>query len=311
VKSAAGAVLVMALFGAGTARAQDESRTAELTRRVRELEERLRAVEAAASPGIDELRRQIDVLTREIERLKIEREKPPAADVAQRGLGAAASKVYRSAAGVSLGGYGELVYDRFDGADDAGLPSGRPDRLDFLRAILYAGYKFSDRVVFNSELEVEHATTEDGIGEVAMEFGYLDFLVRPQLNVRAGLLLMPVGLVNEMHEPTAFLGSKRPEVERVILPSTWSEAGVGLVGDLGRFSYRSYVVTGLRSEEFTSAGIRSGRQGGAEALAEDFAWVGRLDWRPAAEVASQVRVYRPDDRERYLRGEQPPTEYAR
>jgi hypothetical protein len=271
-----------ALAVAATAAAQDDSRIGELVRRVRELEERLRALESGTQPGAGELRRQIDVLTREIEQLKIERERPAVADAPERGLGAAASKVYRSGVGMSLGGYGEVVYDRFDDENDAGSDAGAKDQLDFLRAILYAGYKFSDKVVFNSELEVEHATTDDGIGEVAMEFGYLDFLLRPQLGVRAGLLLMPVGLVNELHEPTAFLGSMRPEVERVILPSTWSEAGLGLVGELGPFAYRTYVVTGLNSEEFTSAGIRSGRQGGARALAEDLAWVGRLDWRPTA-----------------------------
>jgi hypothetical protein len=218
-----------------------------------------------------------------------ERGQPAVADVGQYGLGAAASKVYRSAPGISFGGYGEVLYENFGGRNDADAPVAI-DQLDFLRAILYTGYKFSDTVVFNSELEVEHGSTGRG-GEVSVEFAYLDFLLRPELGVRAGMMLMPVGLVNELHEPTAFLGGKRPDVERNVLPSTWREPGVGLFGEAGRFSYRTYVVTGLRAESFTSAGIRGGRQSGARALAEDLAWVGRLDFEPREGVLVGGSLY--------------------
>jgi hypothetical protein len=113
---------------------------------------------------------------------------------------------------------------------------------------------------------------------VSVEFAYLDFLWRPQLNLRAGLLLMPVGFLNELHEPTVFLGADRPEVETRILPTTWSETGFGLFGNAGPFTYRSYVVNGLDARGFTDDGLRGGRQGGKEANAEDLAWVGRLDY---------------------------------
>lgn len=275
------ATLLIVLAAPATASAQEATRD-ELAAQVRELQEKVAKLEQQGSiPAADlaEIRRQIDILTRQIEELKVGGEEPTAGESGAYGLGAAASKVYRSEGGVSIGGYGEMVYENYADRDD-GVASGKTDQLDFLRAILYAGYKFNDRVVFNSEIEVEHGTTGDGIGEVSLEFGYLDFMLRPSLNVRAGMVLLPIGLLNELHEPTAFLGAKRPDVERTILPSTWRENGVGLFGDVGTVSYRAYVVNGLDSKKFSSSGIRSGRQKGAAAKAEDFALVGRLDWHP-------------------------------
>ena len=135
-------------------------------------------------------------------------------------------------------------------------------------------------MLFNSELEVEHASTEHS-GEVSLEFGYLDFLNRPAANIRAGLVIVPMGIINEQHEPTSYLGANRPQTERFIIPSTWSEIGAGVFGESGAFSYRGFVMTGLNSSEFTGdEGIREGRQGGSESIAEDLAVVGRLDWHP-------------------------------
>lgn len=230
---------------------------------------------------IAELQREIDILTRQIEALKTGQEKPVAeADKAQYGLGAAASKVYRAEPGVSFGGYGELVYDD---------PQHGTASADVVRAVLYTGYKFNPKTVFNSELEVEHATTEfagdpsrnaEG-GSAGVEFAYLDFLLRPAANIRAGLVLVPTGLINEQHEPTAYFGTHRPEVEDRILPTTWTEIGAGGFGDIGRFTYRGYVVTGLESSRFSAAeGVHEGKQSGASAAAKDLAVVGRLDWHP-------------------------------
>lgn len=222
---------------------------------------------------VKELQRQIDILTQEIESLKTpQAEKPAAADITQYGLGAAASKVYRAQPGASFGGYGEMVYQNRD-------KSGT-DTADLLRAVLYTGYKFNEKVLFNSELEVEHASTESG-GAVSMEFAYLDFLQKPSLNYRAGVVLIPMGLINEQHEPTAYLGARRPVVERLIIPATWREIGAGIFGDVRNVSYRAYLVTGLNAAHFSGEdNIREGRQAGAEALAQDFAIVGRADWHP-------------------------------
>jgi hypothetical protein len=225
------------------------------------------AAPAASEPGAqqDSVERQIQVLAEEIERMKLG-EVAPSASESVHGLGPAASKVYRQEKGLSLGGYGEVVFqNRFDSAGDA--------RFDFLRQVLYVGYKFNERLVLNSEIEVEHAN------EIFLEFAYLDYLWRPELNFRAGLLLVPMGLINELHEPTTFLGALRPQTEQRILPTTWRENGVGVFGDVGPVSYRAYAVTGLNADGFSAAGLRGGRQKGIQARADDFAGVVRADWR--------------------------------
>jgi hypothetical protein len=164
-----------------------------------------------------------------------------------------------------VGGYGEVRYQDFD--------SDRSAEFDLLRAIVYLGYKWNDRWLLNTEIEYEHAGEE-----VAVEFAYVDYLWRPQASLRAGLVLLPMGFINELHEPTVFLGANRPELERVILPSTWRENGFGLFGDVGPFTYRTYLVNGFDAAGFTAGGLRGGRQGGGQAKAEDLAWVGRLDF---------------------------------
>ena len=191
-------------------------------------------------------------------------------------MGPAASKVYGVEQGVSLGGYGEALYQDFESSRDDGS-SGTTDQLDFVRAVLYVGYKFNERWLFNSELEFEHASTDES-GSTSVEFAYLEYQQNEALNARGGLLLLPMGLINEQHEPTTFLSAKRPGVETVILPTTWRENGAGLLGELGDFDYKAYVVNGFDGAGFTAGGLRGGRQKGSAALAEDVAVVGRLDW---------------------------------
>jgi len=90
-----------------------------------------------------------------------------------------------------------------------------------------------------------------------------------------------MGFINQIHEPPFYFGNNRPEVERQILPSTWREIGVGLFGEvLPNLTYTTYVVNGLNAANFTSDGIRSGRQQGSQAKAEDLAFVGRIDYAP-------------------------------
>lgn len=271
---------------------QETPSAADLQKQIEQLAQRVDAIgKSPAAADIAELKRQIDVLTQEIETLRAG-EEPPAAVGGETtyGLGSAASKVYRADQGVSIGGYGEMLYENYASERDNGTASGGTDQFDALRAVLYTGYKFNDKVIFNSEIEVEHGSTGAG-GEVSLEFGYLDFLVRPEFNVRTGLVLVPMGLINELHEPTAYLSAKRPDIERLIIPSTWRETGVGVFGDIGPVSYRTFLVTGMNSRGFSSSGIRSGRQGGARAKAEDFALVARLDWQPVEGAILGGSVY--------------------
>src|SRR6185295_13545200 len=270
--------LVLALFFAPAAFAQSsstEERVRDLERQVEQLKAEIAAMksggESTEADRLAEVERRLEVLAGEIEKLKIG-EAAVAADESKNGFGPAASKIYRTERGLSVGGYGEAIYQQVDEeAKEEEEVSG--DQFDLRRAVIYVGYKWSDRILFNSEVEFEHAGEE-----VSVEFAYLDFLWRPQLNFRAGLLLMPVGFLNELHEPTVFLGADRPDVEQRILPTTWKENGFGLFGEAGPFTYRTYIVDGLNAEGFTDDGLRGGRQGGSEAKAEDLAWVGRLDY---------------------------------
>lgn len=269
-----------------------EERVAELEALIEKLRAELEALKAAGGGGtpgtggpvaIQELERRIDAIAQELERLRIGEAAAPAAKAPVPGFGPAASKVYASKRGVSIGGYGEMLYQNFEAARDDGAPSGKVDTADLLRAVLYFGYKWSDHVLFNSEVEYEHAVAGEGEpGEVAVEFAYVDYRPRRGFGMRGGLLLVPLGFLTELHEPPIFYGARRPEVETVIIPSTWRENGLGVYGDFGPVTYRAYVVAGLDASGFTAdEGIREGRQEGAESAAEDFAFTARLDWKPA------------------------------
>jgi hypothetical protein len=232
---------------------------------------------------IAELERKLDVLTEEVASLRTQVVVPEEEELKSLyGYGPAASKVYGLTRGLSLGGYAEANYVNFVGDEE----DSNPDRADALRTVLYVGYKFSESLVFNSEIEFEHATTENvnngaGSGSVSVEFASVDFFWKPQLNARAGLLLVPMGFLNEVHEPPFFYGVARPEVERRILPSTWRENGVGIFGRLGEgLEYRAYALSGFDAQNFTDQGIRSGRQQGNRSLSEDFGFVARADWTP-------------------------------
>jgi len=267
--------------------ATTEDRVKALESQVESLKKELAAAKSSGSIPADrlaEIERQIGLLSQELEKTRIGEasvEQPP---TSQYGLGPAASKVYKKAQGVSVGGYGEAIYQNFEARGDDALPSGESDRADLQRLVLYFGYKWNDRWLLNSEIEYEHATTGEGDeekGEVSVEFANLEYHLRTEAIFRAGLVLIPVGLINEMHEPTVFLGARRPDVEQRILPSTWREMGAGVFGDAGPVSYRAYVVNGLNAAGFESGDIRESRQGGSNALAEDLAVTGRADWNAA------------------------------
>lgn len=229
------------------------------------------------SSKIERLETQVEAITRELEELRLGRDLVVEADTSVFGFGPAASKVYKVQQGVSIGGYGEFLYENFSGSREDGIPADETSVFDALRAIVYVGYKFNDKFLFNSEVEFEHSTTERA-GDISVEFAYLDYRLSPEFGIRGGLLLPPMGFLNELHEPPTFLGTERPETERQIIPSTWRENGVGVFGAAGDFNYRAYLVTGLRAEGFGATGLREGTQFGSEAIAQDFAGVGRVDY---------------------------------
>lgn len=193
-----------------------------------------------------------------------------------------ASSGIASASGPSLGGYGELHYNRLDnqlaGGDDL-------DRVDFHRFVLFLNHQFSDSVSFFSELEVEHSLAGDGApGEVELEQAFVQWNLNNSSSAKAGLFLVPVGILNETHEPDTFYGVERNNVEARIIPSTWWEAGGGLSGEFAPgWSYDVAIHSGL----FMDGGVvRGGRQKVANAKADDFAYTGRVRYTgvPGLEV---------------------------
>jgi hypothetical protein len=184
----------------------------------------------------------------------------------------------QSAPTTTVGGYGELHYNEPDGRARG--------QLDFHRFVLYLSHTFASDLTFYSEVELEHtrieAGEEDG-GEVALEQAFLDYRLSSGLGIRAGILLAPVGLINLYHEPPTFHGVERPNVDRVIIPSTWSEAGAGVYGMLSEgLQYQVYVMAGLDARGFSAAsGLRGGRQLGYRSDPSNPSVTGRLDFSPA------------------------------
>ena len=242
-------VLTLALgallcFGATAAFAQDD-----MEQRMQSLEERQ------------------GILATEFDRLKSLFVLPEDADYKSAyGLGPAASKIYQRERGLSLGVYGQTWLQMKEDAQD---------EWDYKRFILYMGFKFTDKLLLNAEIEFEHAN------EVFVEFAAIDYLYSPEFNLRFGMVLMPVGFLNEIHEPPFYYGNERPEVELRIIPSTWRENGAGIFGEIagGALQYRLYTTTNLRADKFSASGVRSGRQKGSKALA-DMAIVARVDATP-------------------------------
>lgn len=199
----------------------------------------------------------------------------------------------------TLGGYGELHYNALN--DDATAFDGRENdlnRADFHRFVLFASHTFNDWIRFASELEIEHSVVADGDpGEVALELAWLELDLNARHHVRAGIDILPVGLINLTHEPNTFYGVERNPVETEIIPSTWSEATLALWGELGAgFAYNVYLHSGLEIPVVGGNAFRprSGRQETAEADDQDAAILGRVIYAgvPGLELAATVDYQR-------------------
>ncbi len=173
-----------------------------------------------------------------------------------------------------FGGYGEVHYGNTD----------KGNSIDAHRFVLFNGYDFTDKTRFYSELEVEHALSGDGLpGEVELEQAFIEHRVNDKTTVTAGISLLPVGIINQTHEPTTFYGVERNNVEKNIIPTTWWAAGLGLSQRLNEtFAYDIFVSEGLNvalvgTDAFL---IRKGRQGTANALANSGAITSRLRFSP-------------------------------
>ena len=209
----------------------------------------------------------------------------------------------------SIGGYGEAHYYNYENA---------AQQYDAYRFVLYVGHKFSDTVRLHSELEVEHGLVadtdatctikDDGDktlevgevvcgsastkpGEVELEQMFIEWNYHGKQNVSIGQILVPIGFLNETHEPETFYGAKRNPVETAIIPTTWWEGGIkasGLVAGVDGLSYNAVVTTGLKTN---NANIRSGRQKGAKAVAEDMAYTLGFNYQGIAGLTTGVTYH--------------------
>ena len=246
------------------------------------------SAEGEQQADVEELERRIDLLAEELERLRSgESDRELSTDDARAiGLAPSAAAVFRANRGLSIAGYGEFLYENYARTKQSGAPGGKGSQFDALRAIIYTGYRFNDKFVFNSEIEIEHAK------EAYLEFAYVDYQATENFGIRGGMLLVPMGLVNEFHEPTVFMGTERPFTENKIIPSTWRENGAGIYGVFDKISFRLYAVNGFNGAKFSSGGLRGGRQKGGKAKADNFAYTGRLDVTPTPGVFFGGSFYR-------------------
>jgi hypothetical protein len=211
-----------------------------------------------------------------------------------KGMGAAASKVYNSKSPLSIGGYAEMFYANKQDANNI---------ADVYRFVPYIGYKFTDNIIFNTEIEFEHggagqSNKDSGKeGKVIVEFMYLDFLISDAFNLQVGNILTPMGLVNLRHEPTLFNTVQRPNVEKRLIPSTWNTNGVLAYGNIGEsgFSYNAGFIQALNFDN-SDAGerdqIRTARDGSTyESVYNNAAFVGRLDYNGAGVMAGASLYY--------------------
>jgi hypothetical protein len=191
------------------------------------------------------------------------------------------SPLAQAAPAVSIGGYGELHYNNLDSGNE----------IDYHRFVLYFGHAFTENLSFYSELELEHALAgEDAPGEIELEQAFVQWDFSPSHRIRAGMMLVPVGFLNETHEPDTFYGVERNSIEKNVIPTTWWEAGASLSGEVtSTLKYDFMLHSGLALDlDHPSAkkqtNIRSARQKVSEATAEALAYSGRLEWQPNASL---------------------------
>ncbi len=224
---------------------------------------------AFADGNTSELERRLDILSEEVDQLR-----------------ASGSSGQKDADRVRIHGYGEMHFNADLGANGS-------TTIDNHRYVIGLHAKLTDWIHLNGEIDFEHAAQE-----LEFELAYLDFLISSDFNVRVGVMLLPVGFLNEFHEPPLFWTVERPELQSKIIPTTWSGAGAGAFGSLmDGVNYRLYMVNSVQSLRATgfssgsgngsggssgqfkgSSGIRSGRLQINEAIAENFAGVGRVEF---------------------------------
>lgn len=227
----------------------------------------------AASPTVEE---QIDILQHEIDVLQDQMAKPSVTPAAATPTPSITSTTAGGTA-TTIGGYGEFAYNHYIKG------SNKNDEADLRRFVLFFGHRFNEELRFVSELEWEHGvTSRDDAGETEVEQSYLNYRVSDAVNYKGGLFLIPLGLLNETHEPPTYYGVERNEVETRIIPTTWREGGLGIYGEVGEgLRYDMGITTGFNAGKFSdpSTGVREGHQEMTLARANDLSVYGALNYR--------------------------------
>ena len=227
------------------------------------------ATNASAQSTDEKLR----ILQQEIDELKAQVKNAPQGSAGEQASGAAGPQ----GSATTISGYGEFNYNNYKSDE-------RPTQADLRRFVIGVQHRFDERLTFHSEVEFEHAVvSRDDEGEVEIEQAWLNYKFSDAANVKGGLFLIPLGILNETHEPPTYYGVERNEVETRIIPTTWRELGVGVHGLLGAsgLRYDVGITTGFDSGKLDdpSTGVRSAHQEGQLAHAHDLSVYGALNYR--------------------------------
>jgi hypothetical protein len=176
---------------------------------------------------------------------------------------------------LNIGGYAQIDYNQ-----PFGNQTFQNGTLDMHRLVLLFGYRFTSKLSFVTEIEIEH------VKEVYVEQAFINYAFNTYVNFRGGMVLIPMGIINEYHEPPTYNGVERPLIDKYIAPTTWREIGAGVTGSIPEVSlrYQAYVVNGFKSyvdgESFLNGknGLRGGRQKGFESIIVFPNFAGRVEY---------------------------------
>ncbi len=178
------------------------------------------------------------------------------------GLAYAASKIYFSDRKYSISGFGETNAVLSGGEQDKSGGDLELYYTNLYRFSVFLGYKIRQNLIFNFEFlgELLHDGRQEIGNDIVVE-AMVDWILRPSFNLRFGYFPLPMGYLNNNDEPVMFRSVNRPEVERLIIPSSWIMPGAMAFGALGeKASWSLGVVEGLRADDFiASSWVRQGR----------------------------------------------------
>ncbi len=275
-------LISLAVASAVTTSLFADAQTDDLKAQLKALTERLNTIEKKSG----ETEEKTDSLLVELANSKISDSFGQYTGESYAGMSPGISKVYTNKNKLSVGGYGKVDYTNNRDQKTTTVNKGAADEYtktkdttDAYRAVLYFGYRFTDNIILNTEIEFEHGGSAEH-GETEVEMLALDFLVNDYANFRVGTYVVPIGRVALNHEPTLFNTVKRPTTEVNIIPSTWFENGAMVYGSVmdSTLSYQTGIISGFDATESTT--LRSMRSKGSKSPSQDAGYFLRLDYEP-------------------------------